>query len=150
MGGMLTTSQLHNDLRFAARKLGEGWSVLAVRRGTVLAKGEGRRLVPALTLLHELRGPGLDGDEIPCVFADKVLGLAAFRLACLLGARAVYGELASRLAIKEAGQRGMPVAWHRVVPAIMNAWQDGLCPMEHLAFRAGSDFEFYQALKRRR
>ena len=150
MGETLTTSQLHHDLKYAARKLGEGWSVLAATKGTVLAKGEGRHLMPALVLLHELRGPGLERDKIPCVFADKVLGLAALRLACLLGAEGVYGELASRLAVQEARRRGMPAAWHRVVPAIMNVRQDGLCPMEHLAFKAGSDFEFYQALKGRR
>lgn len=147
---MLTTNELHNDLKYAARKLGEGWSVVAVRKGMVLAKGEGRRLMPALMLLHELRGEDLERDQVPCVLADKVLGLAAFRLASLLGARAVYGELVSRLAVQEAGRRGIPIVWHRLVPTIMNARQDGLCPMEHLAFRAGSDFEFYRALKERR
>ncbi|HHX27915.1 MAG: DUF1893 domain-containing protein [Bacillota bacterium] len=145
-----TTSQLHNDLRYAARELGEGWSVLAARSGTILAKGQGRRLKPALVLLHELRGSRLEGDKIACVFADKVLGLAAFRLACLLGAKAVYGEVTSRLAVQEARRRGILVAWHRLVPAVLNERQDGLCPMEHLAFKSESDFEFYRALARRR
>lgn len=147
---MLTTAEIHNDLKYAARKLGEGWAIVAVRNGTVLGKSEGRRLMPALALLHELRGPELEKDQVPCVVADKVMGLAAFRLACLLGARAVYGEMVSRLAVREADRRGIPVVWHRLVPAIMNARQDGLCPMEHRAFRAGSDFEFYRALKERR
>jgi hypothetical protein len=146
---MLTKAQLHNDLTHAARKLGEGWSVLAVSKGTVLSMKQGRRLEPALALLHELRGPALEGDKIACVFADKVLGLAAFRLASLLGAEAVCGEVVSCLAVREARRRGVPIVWHRLVPAIMNMRQDGLCPMEHLAFRSYSDYEFYQALKRR-
>ncbi|HHY76277.1 MAG TPA: DUF1893 domain-containing protein [Firmicutes bacterium] len=144
------TEELNNDMRIAARTLAEGWSIVAVRNGAVIAKSEGRRLMPALELLHELRGPELDRAEVPCVVADKVLGLAAFRLACLLGARAVYGELVSRLAVREASLRRIPVAWHRLVPAIMNIRQDGLCPMEHLAWRSGSDYEFYRALRERR
>ena len=93
--------------------------------------------MPALMLLHELRGEDLERDQVPCVLADKVLGLAAFRLASLLGARAVYGELVSRLAVQEAGRRGIPIVWHRLVPTIMNARLDGLCPMEHLALGPG-------------
>lgn len=114
-----------------------------------MGRERGRRLEPALALLTALRGSCLERDKVLCAFADKVIGLAAFRLACLLGAEAVYGEIASSLAVDEGRRRGIPVVYHNLTPVIMNMRQDGLCPMEHLAFRSENDFEFYLALRSR-
>lgn len=141
--------QLRADLGLAVAVLNEGWSACAVRNGGVLGRARGKRLEPALRLLTELRGEDLLGPQKPCVFADKVLGLAAFRLACLLGAKAAYGEVASSLAVDEGRRKGVFVACHKIVPAIMNIRRDGLCPMENLAFRSESDYEFFLALRRR-
>jgi hypothetical protein len=140
---------LQDDLDLAVAEVDAGWSASAVKNRMILGRERGRRLEPALSLLVKLRGEDLTKDPVPCAFADKVLGLAAFRLACLLGARAVYGELASSMAVDEGRLRGIPVLYHRVVPAIINVRRDGLCPMEHLAFRSESDYEFYLALRRR-
>lgn len=142
------TPQLHSDLNLAVAQVNEGWSACAVRNGVVIGRERGSRLEPALAILRALRGHDLQRDKVRCAFADKVLGLAAFRIACLMGAKAVYGELASSLAVVEGRRRGIVVAYHRLVPAIMNVRQDGLCPMESLAFTSHSDYEFYLALCR--
>ena len=99
---MLTTNELHNDLKYAARKLGEGWSVVAVRKGMVLAKGEGRRLMPALMLLHEL-GARTSKEtrslaSLPTRYWDSPLSVWPPSWV----PERFYGELVSRLAVQEA------------------------------------------------
>ena len=134
---------MERDLRVAIEELQDGWSAVVVRKGAVLGTERGRGVRPALTLVKK------HGEKSPCVFADKVLGLAALRLGCLLGAKAMWGELASALAVAEGKRRGLEVRYHLLVPAIMNDKRDGLCPMEQLAFRAHSDEEFLLALTER-
>ena len=79
-------------------------------------------------------------------FADKVVGLAAFRLAYMLGARVMWGELTSSLAVAEARKRGVTLEYDRLVPAIMNMSQDDLCPMERMASQAAGDLQFYRQI----
>ena len=134
---------LEQDLRLAVKEVQAGWSAAIVRKGVLLGRERGRGVRPALTLVRD------HGEQHPFVLADKVLGLAAFRLGCLLGAKAMWGELASVLAVAEGRRRGIEVRYHRLVPAIMNDKRDGLCPMEQLAFRAHSDEEFLLALTER-
>jgi hypothetical protein len=127
---------LEEDLRLAVREIQDGWSAAFARNGLVLGREQGKGLRPALKLVANLeRGSA-------CAFADKVLGLAAFRLGCLLGAGVMWGELASELAAAEGRRRGIEVRYHRLVPAIMNLRRDGLCPMEDLAFRSKDDTGF--------
>lgn len=134
------------DLRRALNELQNGWSAAFVSRGTVLYRERGAGLGPAFRIATEfLTGrccPGTPAQAVPGAFADKVLGLAAFRFGCLLGARLMWGEMASSLAVEEGRRRGIVVRYHRLVPAIMNRHRDGLCPMEHLAFQSQKDYQF--------
>jgi hypothetical protein len=139
---------LVDDLELAKREIVSGASVACVARGVILDKEVGRRLLPAFKVLCRLQGMGY-ANKFPIAFADKVMGLAAFRLAYLAGARIMWGEMASDLAVLEGKRRGVPVYYHRIVPAILNMSQSGLCPMEHLAFVSTNDEEFFSEMSAR-
>ncbi len=132
------SQRLERDLRLVVREVQGGWSAAFARAGAVLGREQGRGLRPALRLVQDVAFERVG----PCAFADKVLGLAAFRLGRLLGARVMWGEMASELAVAEGRRRGVEVRYHRLVPAIMNVRKDGLCPMEELAFRSKDDSAF--------
>ncbi|HHW27027.1 MAG TPA: DUF1893 domain-containing protein [Firmicutes bacterium] len=145
------------DLRLAKEAIQQGWSACLARRGKIIDKEQGIRLQPVLGILKrqvEKYGDltGLQSSlaaEGYYAFADKVIGLAAFRLAYLLGARAMWGELCSSLALEEARKRGVQLEYDNLVPAIMNQTQDDLCPMERMASEIASDLEFYSKLTSR-
>lgn len=132
----------------AIGELQQGWSVAFVRDGTVLGREKGKGLRPALALVgkrtaHDIENGGPLRESPPCAFADKVLGLAAFRLGRLLGARVMWGEMASELAVLEGRRTGVEVRYHALIPAVMQQDMKLLCPMEHLAFLSGDDYRFY-------
>jgi hypothetical protein len=145
--------QPSNDLGIAIGQVSQSWAACLVRNGVIVDKEMGNRLGPALSILRRqvertcgrnlLPGSVAEGSF---AFADKVLGLAAFRLAYLCGAREMWGITVSALALREGERRGVPVFYHRLVPSIMNNKMDELCPMERLSWRASSDWEFYHAL----
>lgn len=145
------------SLNLAKKAVQEGWSACLTGDGKIIDQERGNRLKPVLAILNrELdRYGGMDGLQSGVLagghraFADKVIGLAAFRLAYLLGARAMWGELTSSLALEEAGKRGVTLEYDSLVPAIMNQTQDDLCPMERMASQAESDLEFYSRLTQR-
>jgi hypothetical protein len=128
--------ELEEDLRLAVREVRDGWSAAFTRAGSVLGREQGRGLRPALTLVRDCR------ITRSCAFADKVLGLAAFRLGRLLGARMMWGDLASALAVQEGRRSGIEVRYHRLAPAILSLRKERLCPMEDLAFRSKDDWGF--------
>lgn len=139
---------MDRDLSVAIRELQKGWSVAFVRNGVVLGREKGKGLRPALVLVglriaQEIENGGPTRESPPCAFADKVLGLAAFRLGRLLGARVMWGEMASELAVLEGRRAGIEVRYHTLVPAVMHQSMERLCPMEHLAFRSCDDYRFY-------
>ncbi len=140
---------LDEQLGLAVREVLNGWSVAYARSGQVLAREGGAGLRPILKLARDLaarESAEFPAEAAPCALADKVLGLAAFRLGSLLGAKKMWGELASELAVVEGRRRGIEVRYHRVVPAIMNQKRDDLCPMERLAYLSRDDFEFFRAV----
>jgi len=130
------------DLRLAQREIVEGWGTAIARRGVVVDKERGKGIRPALEMVRRSAG-----DE-PCAFADKVLGLAAFRLGATLGAKVMWGEMASSLAVYEGRQRGIEVRYHTLVPSIMDAKLENLCPMERLAFATPGDLGFTEHVDR--
>lgn len=139
---------LPRDLCVAVREVQQGWSAAFVRDGVVLGREQGKGLKPALNLVRariagETDTGGTGRESLPCAFADKVLGLAAFRLGRLLGAQLMWGEMASELAVVEGRRAGVDVRYHLLIPAVMDQKMQSLCPMEHLAFRSGSDYRFY-------
>ncbi len=148
------TGRLQQDLVLASREVARGWAACLVRQGVIIDAEKGSRLAPASAIL--MRQRKATGDRIllpgpvtggPYAFADRVMGLAAFRLAYLLGARAMWAPRASELALAEANKRGVYLGFVHLVPAIMNAKKDDLCPMERLSTQVSSDWEFYERMQ---
>lgn len=134
--------KLESDLLLARKQIVLGWGTAIARQGVVVDRERGRRLRPALEMVRRRAG------SAPCAFADKVLGLAAFRLGAVLGAKIMWGEMASSLAVREGRRRGIEVRYHVLVPAIMNATLEDLCPMEHMAFITPNDVLFVEHFNR--
>ena len=61
----------------------------------------------------------------------------------------MYKRQVSELAVIEGKRRGVHVEYGQLVPVILNAKGNGLCPMEHLAFSHDDDLEFYYDLSER-
>ncbi len=130
------------DVRLARQAISHGWSAVLVSRGIVIDREIGRGIIPALRLAerHQARLPA---SSCSYVFGDKVLGLAAFRLGAFIGARFMWGETASTLAIQEAERRGVVVESFREIHSVMDLRRQKLCPMEALAFACNNDHKFF-------
>lgn len=74
----------------------------------------------------------LSSGQVPAGFsaADKVVGKATAFLYCLLGAKAVYAPVMSRLALQVLEDHGIEAHFAQCVDAIFNRRRDGFCPME--------------------
>jgi len=102
-------------------------TVVVVKDGQVLARGQGKTVRPLLAIIQE-QGLQLQG----AVLADRVVGRAAAFLAVYAGIKAVYAELLSEGAKAILAQHGITVQWTKLTPAIQNRRKDDLCPMEKL------------------
>ncbi|HAI20908.1 MAG TPA: hypothetical protein DCM14_03310 [Clostridiales bacterium UBA8153] len=113
------------DLQRARELLGSGGaSVVAVRRGELLASEPGNRLVPLLRLVQSV-GPGLTGAAV----ADRVVGRAAALVLVHWGVAGVFGEIMSESAGRVLAGRHVLHLWGTLVPFIANP-AGALCPME--------------------
>lgn len=130
---------LERDLAVARDMVLAGWSCAVAKDGVVIDSEKGRGVMPVLAIAKRLRKV-----EITAL-ADRVLGLAAFKAGALMGARVMWGQMASALAVYEGYKRGIPVLFHTLVPAVLNDLGNGLCPMEHLAFLSSEDVNFERA-----
>ncbi|MGB9867788.1 MAG: molybdopterin-synthase adenylyltransferase MoeB [Bacillota bacterium] len=119
-------------------------AVAAVKSGRVLGKEAGRRLAPLLVLEGKL-GEQLEG----AVVADKVVGLAAAKVAIARKVRAVYGEVMSQQALNELRAAKVAARWGTLVPAIKAANGVDPCPMEQIAQQCGTPQETLAALRKK-
>lgn len=132
------------DLELARREiLDNGWSVVAVKNGEVLAGKVGRGVRPFVELVAEL-GESLRGATL----GDRVIGRAVAMVAGHVGLKDVYARLISQGALEEFSRRGVPVAWDRVTTAIKDRTGTGLCPTEKLALGQTDPEVVFEALKR--
>ncbi len=147
-------SYFERNLAIARAEIHSGWAAVLVKDGEVIDREKGRGIKPALVLVNrrfsrlETEADVLEADP-GLVFGDKVLGLAAFRLGYLIGCRAMWGEMASEIAVIEGKKRAVQVEYGQFVPMILNATGSGLCPMERLASTHDGDLEFYYHLSER-
>ena len=146
-------SYVERNLAIAKAEIVSGWAAVLVKDGQVIDREKGKGIKPALTLVRRRFSTAgeeraLEADE-GLVFGDKVLGLAALKLGYLMGCRIMWGEMVSELAVIEGKRRGVHVEYGQLVPVILNAKGNGLCPMEHLAFSHDDDLEFYYDLSER-
>ncbi len=98
------------------------------------------RLLPLLDYL---------GQQAQChkevVLMDKLMGNAAALLSIKAGCREVYSPLGSQLAAKTLDGYGVKHHLVEVVPHVLNASGDDMCPMEKLSLGKGPQ-EFYEAV----
>lgn len=94
-----------------------------IREGKVVAREEGRGIVPLLSLYER-------GELKDAVVVDKIVGRAAALLLLAGGARACHAAVASEGAIALLSRRGFRFTYDARTPHIQNRKGDGLCPME--------------------
>lgn len=130
------------DVALARSHVLNGWSCAIAENGVLVDREKGRGVLPVMMLVKRMeKARGRSYSRL--VLADRVLGLAAFRAGALLDAKIMWGYMASDLAVQEGYRRGIPVIYHRLVPAIIKETGKELCPMEHLAFTSTTDRAFY-------
>ncbi len=154
-GGNLRDSALHSliehSIETARHEIQSGWASVLVQNGKVLDREQGKGIRPALMIFQRRLVGASPSNLLPAkdnslVFGDRVLGLAAFKLGCLMGAGAMWGDLVSQLALAEAGLKGVPVVYEKRVQSILNRAGDDLCPIERLASGCDKDSDFYSRL----
>lgn len=130
-----------SDLRLGASLLKDGYSVVIVKEGRVLAVERGPGVKPLITAAlkagHDICGSCL---------ADKVVGVAVAHLVLYFGIDAVYGKTGSKEAVEVLARENRVYVIDEVVPYIMNRSRDGRCPIETLACESSSPKETYERL----
>jgi len=91
-----------------------------------VSQGKGLRpLVECLAACRDLRD---------CILHDKIIGLAAARLAADSGiVRGIVARTASEPAARFLESRGIPLEAERIVPAILTLDGSAVCPGERIA-----------------
>jgi hypothetical protein len=126
---------LREHLALARRRLhAEQLGFVLVRDGRVVAESSDPGLAALVDAAELLRRAG----GSPAALADRVVGLAALSVAYWGGVRAVYAEVASEAAHRQAKASGLIFACARRVPLITNRTGDGPCPFEAAAYQAVS------------
>lgn len=133
--------ECESDLSVARNLLERGFSVVIVKGGRILASEKGEGIKP---LLLACRAAGADarGSSL----ADKVVGVAAARVAIDVGVCAVYGSLMSEGAARELQDAGIAAQYDKLVPIILNRAGDGQCPMERLTLGTSSPSDAHRRL----
>ena len=114
-----------------------------VKRGMIESR-RGRGVMPLLDF-YDRSPKHLAG----AVVVDKVIGRAAAMIALRGKARAVYGETMSEDALELLETHGVPAAFGQLVPRILNAKRDGLCPLEQSVAGIDDPARALKALRRR-
>lgn len=146
---------IKHGIKVARKEILSGWASVLVADGKVIDREKGHGIKPALLILKRNLTVDKSSSNLNCpieleiVFGDKVLGLAAFRLGALMGAKAMWGGLVSQLAVAQASERNIPILGEKLVQSIFDKSGDDLCPMERLASVCKNDSEFYWELCKR-
>lgn len=109
-------------------------------RRVITSQGKGLRpLVECLDACLDLRG---------CVLHDKILGLAAARLAADSGiVREIVARTASEPAVRFLQSRGLPLEAEETVPAILTQDGGAVCPGERIALAVEDPARFEAAIR---
>ena len=100
-----------------------GASIVSARDGVIVAKGEGKGVLPAFELLGERK-------LAHCVVVDKVVGRAAAAAFVVGKASKVHALVMSEDAMSLLRSHGVEASAETTVPKILDAQRDGRCPME--------------------
>ena len=93
----------------------------------------------------------LESDEnfVSWSAADKVVGRGAAFLYVLLGVRAVYANVISRVALEVLQTHQIAVEYTATVENIINRKGDGICPFEEAVLNVSEANEAYVAIKQK-
>ena len=120
-----------SDLELAKKVLGErGLRLALAKEGRILATGQREGIGDLMAIMDRL-GEDLKGAAL----ADRVVGKAVAMLVRLVGIAEVYGQFASRTALEELTEHGIPLDYEHLVPQILDREGKGLCPFEGIALR---------------
>ena len=103
-------------------------SVVLVGDGKILARADGKGLLPLLSVLDQVAGVKVD-----MALADSIVGLAAAFFTRDYPIRAVYARVISEKAEAYLQEHGVYVKAVTRVPVIMNREGTGMCPLEKIA-----------------
>lgn len=116
------------DLEIATERLkNSGYSLIVVKNGDVIFKGNDGGIKPLFNAVKEL------GDDMnqSCI-ADRVIGKAAAALCVAAGVTGIYTPVMSRAVVKLLVQNRIVYSTDLLVPGIMNQNKTDLCPLEKL------------------
>ncbi len=122
---------------------GEAECVLVTADGRLVAD-RGRGVSPLLNLYDTHRAEMKDATVV-----DKVIGRAAASIAILGGAKRVHGEVMSEDAAAYLKANGVAASHTLLVPRILNAKRNGLCPLERSVEGIDDPAAAVAALRRR-
>ena len=128
----------------AKRMIGDRRAECVIVKKGVLESRRGRGVMPLLDF-YDQSPKQLSG----AVVVDKVIGRAAAMIAIQGRARAVYGEIMSEDALELLNKHDVPAAYGQLVPRILNAKRDGLCPLEQSVAGIDDPARALAALRRR-
>ena len=104
-----------------------GYTCMIYKANELIFASEKRGVAPLIDFISTY---GPDGDYS---LADKVIGKAAALLCVKAGIRHVYAGVISEPALGIFNDHDISLAYDKVVPAIKNRTNTGLCPMEGLS-----------------
>lgn len=126
------------DLERAKTLLAQNTCVLC--KDETLHTSQKTGIAPMLDWLAE--GMELTGFSV----ADKIVGKAAALLFVLAGVNEVYGEVMSEGGLAVLQTHGIPCAYGKLTPYIINRKGDGICPMEQTVQAIDDPELAYEAL----
>ena len=128
----------------AQRMIREKQAECVLVKSGMLESRRGRGVMPLLEF-YDRSPKQLAG----AVVVDKVIGRAAAMIALRGKAAAVYGEIMSEDALELLETHGVPAGFGQLVPRILNAKRDGLCPLEQSVEGIEDPVRALMALRRR-
>lgn len=128
----------------AKRMISDRRAECAIVKMGMVESRRGRGVMPLLDFYDQKAG-----KFAGAVVVDKVIGRAAAMIAIRGGARAVYGEIMSEDALELLEKHGVAADYGQLVPRILNAKRDGLCPLEQAVEGIEDPARALKALRRR-
>lgn len=120
-----------------------GASLAIIEENKRISLHHGKGIGPLVDLIEE-------GEDLSdCLLVDKVTGKAAALLCVLLKVKKLYTILLSEQAIPVLEKAGVSYQYGSLVPHILNAKKDGMCPMEQAVEDIDDPEEAYPILKER-
>jgi hypothetical protein len=105
------------------------YSLALIKGGEIIYRAEGTGLRPLVECVAKLMG-----EQAGCILHDKIVGLAAAKLAVHSGiVCGVMADIASKPAMEFLDENDIPITANHIVDNIKGRDGAGVCPMEQKA-----------------